>query len=337
MFGLTRARVFLVFWYVLIKVKVKFTRHYFQYIWQLIALRFEGNKINCYSRDQSLSDLIYSARRKTFFRVRIYGNKSCERSTFVGNSVLLPSDVIDFAMLPAHSFWRETVSLLDVMWPRSKQWERALLGKKFQLYDNSHYSLLKFYIYFFSIKRKVIKIGVLYVYFNKKEKWWDKLTHHHVYFWLSKVLGPCPNNWIHLQGSCYNVPSKSLSWTAAKSDCEALGSKLAIVTSQAEQQALVSKISQNVWIGLWRDPNVHSRWLWVDGSIATYTHWPPGEPNDAGGVEDCAHMFPPAGKWNDLACSSSLKYLCETNGRQHHDCVLNIVLIIMVYPVHGCS
>ena len=31
------------------------------------------------------------------------------RSTFVGYSALLPSDVIDFAMLPAQRFWRETV------------------------------------------------------------------------------------------------------------------------------------------------------------------------------------------------------------------------------------
>ena len=37
------------------------------------------------------------------------------RSTFVGNSAQLPSDVIDFAMLPAQTFWRETVSLSDVM------------------------------------------------------------------------------------------------------------------------------------------------------------------------------------------------------------------------------
>ena len=36
-------------------------------------------------------------------------------STLVGNSTLLPSDVIDFAVLPAQRFWRETVSLLDVM------------------------------------------------------------------------------------------------------------------------------------------------------------------------------------------------------------------------------
>ena len=51
------------------------------------------------------------------------------RSTFAGNSTQLPSDVIDFALLPAH--WL----LLDVMWPRINQWERALLGKNFQLYN----------------------------------------------------------------------------------------------------------------------------------------------------------------------------------------------------------
>ena len=31
-----------------------------------------------------------------------------------------------FAMLPAHSIWRETVSLLDVMWPWTSQWMGAL-------------------------------------------------------------------------------------------------------------------------------------------------------------------------------------------------------------------
>ena len=37
-------------------------------------------------------------------------------STFVGNSALLHSDmIIDFAMLPAQRFWRETALLLDVM------------------------------------------------------------------------------------------------------------------------------------------------------------------------------------------------------------------------------
>ena len=39
-------------------------------------------------------------------------------------------------MLPTQGFWQETVSLLDVMWPRSNQWECALLRKNFQLYNN---------------------------------------------------------------------------------------------------------------------------------------------------------------------------------------------------------
>ena len=77
------------------------------------TLRFQ-EKINCFLRDQSLSDLLCNPRRKIFC-VQIYENNSCERSTFAGNSALLPSDVIDFALLPAQRFWRETVSLLDVM------------------------------------------------------------------------------------------------------------------------------------------------------------------------------------------------------------------------------
>ena len=76
-------------------------------------------------------------------------------------------------------------------------------------------------------------------------------------------------------------------------------------------------------------PKVHSRWLWVDGSRATYTHWHPGEPNDHGGNEDCTVMFPPAGKWNDGQCSSSLQHLCETNGRRR----IIVCLILLSYYI----
>ena len=41
-------------------------------------------------------------------------NGGCQL-TFAGNSALLPSDVIDFAMFPAQRFWQETVLLLDVI------------------------------------------------------------------------------------------------------------------------------------------------------------------------------------------------------------------------------
>ena len=43
---------------------------------------------------------------------------------------MLPSDVIDFAMLPAQRFWWETVSLLDVMRLRSNQSDQVVASCK---------------------------------------------------------------------------------------------------------------------------------------------------------------------------------------------------------------
>ena len=160
------------------------------------TLRFDGNKIKCFPRDQSLSDLLCSPRRKTF-RVQIYENKPCERSTFAGNSALLTvtlwrhrfcnvarSEIlgrpeittastrlwrpavlvktrvwVGCSVSRAHKtwslsffniegfsrFWREAVSLLDLMWPQSNQWERVLLGKNFQLYNISKIQLVVYY------------------------------------------------------------------------------------------------------------------------------------------------------------------------------------------------
>ena len=83
--------------------------------------------------------LIHINKGKTYGRQKFWNWKfiklRCRRSTFEGSSALLPSDVIDFAMLPAQRFWRETLFLLDVMRPLSNEWERALLGKNFQLYN----------------------------------------------------------------------------------------------------------------------------------------------------------------------------------------------------------
>ena len=73
------------------------------------TLRFEGSKINCFRRDQPSSDLLYSWK---FMKPRC--NSGCW-STFAGNKVELPSDVIDIAMLPTQRFWQETVSLLAVV------------------------------------------------------------------------------------------------------------------------------------------------------------------------------------------------------------------------------
>ena len=118
---------------------------------------------------------------------------------------------------------------------------------------------------------------------------------------------------MHIQGSCYKISSRAVNWTTAKTACEALGSKLAMVKSQSELQALVQKVRRNVWIGLHRDPRDKSRWIWVDGTRVSYSHWDKGEPNNVQGIQDCGEMYS-SGKWNDAACHPSYHYLCETNG-----------------------
>ena len=87
-----------------------------------------------------------------------------------------------------------------------------------------------------------------------------------------------------------------------------------MVKSQPELQALVQKLSRDVWIGLGRDPRDKSRWIWVDGTRVIYSHWHQGEPNNIGGNEGCGMMYHGTGKWNDGRCSYSFHYLCETNG-----------------------
>ena len=123
---------------------------------------------------------------------------------------------------------------------------------------------------------------------------------------------------MHIQGSCYKISSRTVNWNAAKSACEALGSKLAMVKSQAEQQALAPRISHRTWIGLHRDPKDKSRWLWLDGTRPIYTRWSRGEPNNI--REECGEFFKKTDgwSWNDKECSSNLRYVCETNGKQEN-------------------
>ncbi|KAL9968063.1 hypothetical protein ACROYT_G026389 [Oculina patagonica] len=111
--------------------------------------------------------------------------------------------------------------------------------------------------------------------------------------------GACPNNWIHLEGSCYKFFYYDMTWHAAKSNCEALGSNLVVINSQAEQQAIGTSFGSHPdpFIGLHRD-HYNSPWLWVDGSSPNYTNWEQGEPKNYGsygGTIVLMRNYPPYG------------------------------------------
>ena len=81
------------------------------------------------------------------------------------------SVVIDFAVLPAHRFWQETVSLLEVMCPQSNQWECKLLGRNFQLQEVSLFHIIYCWMIICSCLQSLIPILL------KPKKLWQKVFH----------------------------------------------------------------------------------------------------------------------------------------------------------------
>ena len=57
-----------------------------------------------------------------------------------------------------------------------------------------------------------------------------------------------------------------------------------------------------VWIGLYRE-KATGEWKWLDGSTTPIhtLNWSPGEPNNAGGRQNCAQIAP-SHEWDDINC-----------------------------------
>jgi Lectin C-type domain len=108
-------------------------------------------------------------------------------------------------------------------------------------------------------------------------------------------------------------------WSASEAEAEAMGGTLAIVRNAGEQKWIFSTFgnlggaNRSLWIGLHRT-QPGGKFAWVDGTPLDYAHWYPGEPNNAGGNENCVHMrWDPAapGTWNDLSDANQLNAVVE--------------------------
>ena len=79
--------------------------------------------------DMPLSDLLYNkTKQKQNLKtaLRLQPSRATASNIWRVTVNCFPFDVIVFAMLPAHGIWRETVSLLDAMWPWTSQGMGAL-------------------------------------------------------------------------------------------------------------------------------------------------------------------------------------------------------------------
>jgi len=132
-------------------------------------------------------------------------------------------------------------------------------------------------------------------------------------------------------GKVYAVCRSGLSWGSARTACRvaSLGMDLVIIDDDAENTAVDTLINDLIgptatsWLGA-NDNVTEGTWLWRDNSQfwmgaaagaavgGRYSKWASGQPDDAGGMEDCAQMDA-TGSWNDLPCGSgaSNPYVCE--------------------------
>merc|ERR1719473_1098144 len=90
-----------------------------------------------------------------------------------------------------------------------------------------------------------------------------------------------------------------------------MGQDLASISSLEEKNA-IRALHDNVWVGI-NDKASEGTFVNVDGSpILAQNLWHPGQPNNLGGNQDCAHLMSNS-LLNDLSCStSSLYFVCET-------------------------
>jgi hypothetical protein len=128
----------------------------------------------------------------------------------------------------------------------------------------------------------------------------------------------CPCDAQSFGGRSYLFCRAVAAWQGAQGFCARYGYQLASIhdatTDHWLGQTVVSYANAKWWMGL-DDLTQKSRWQWQDGTPVDYLNWGPGEPNDAGGIEDCAELnrYGVDGGWNDEPCDGALPFVCESN------------------------
>ncbi|XP_045179792.2 lactose-binding lectin l-2-like [Mercenaria mercenaria] len=127
----------------------------------------------------------------------------------------------------------------------------------------------------------------------------------------------CKDGWMAYHNSCYLFARNHAStFTEAEHYCRQHGGNLVTIETKAENLFIRDYLrglkDEHHWLGL-TDEMVEGIWKWYSTNTdATYTDWNPGEPNSAGGEEDCAILaYNQDYRWLDVSCISSWEPICE--------------------------
>ncbi|GFN88644.1 metalloendopeptidase [Plakobranchus ocellatus] len=131
-----------------------------------------------------------------------------------------------------------------------------------------------------------------------------------------KCHGTCPSGWAFNFDtmSCYKKFDTQKTHADAQADCVSHRGTLTTSVNMKENKFIRDLMgpgkSPFVWLGL-TDTKTEGKFVWMDGTLPTFTYWYGREPNDWGRYgEDCAHLLH-NGQWNDNRCSKKFKYICK--------------------------
>ncbi|XP_076593891.1 uncharacterized protein LOC143324954 isoform X2 [Chaetodon auriga] len=111
----------------------------------------------------------------------------------------------------------------------------------------------------------------------------------------------------HSDTTAYMFVAEAKSWRKAQNHCRGSSSDLVSIHSAEENEAVRNVfVSQNVWIGLFKD-----HWKWSDGSNSSFRHWKPNQPNNREDQNCVVAIFKDQGKWNDVQCSFKRPFFCH--------------------------
>nr|XP_020506487.1 macrophage mannose receptor 1-like [Labrus bergylta] len=129
----------------------------------------------------------------------------------------------------------------------------------------------------------------------------------------------CGSNpgWRKNENICYYYNDTDVvDFHTAMRRCYAEKASLVSIHSKEEQAYVNSMVGTGEvsasWIGMRMFGTAGGQYMWVDFSPLTYTHWGPGEPNNANGEEQCVQMNRHQGGWNDANCGrAGAGYVCK--------------------------
>ncbi|XP_045110315.1 pulmonary surfactant-associated protein D-like [Portunus trituberculatus] len=118
----------------------------------------------------------------------------------------------------------------------------------------------------------------------------------------------------------YRVYEHLATQSQAVQACQQLGGRLALPTNEAEEKEVTKLIGITFdttifsvyWISVSDEQAEGNMIDIVTGQHLSYTNFEPGQPDDAGGGEDCVHKSANFRGWNDHQCTHKGDgYVCE--------------------------